>query len=112
MKLAALGVIASCRILPLVDARDGGGRPATDAIAPKQIELAGTISKSLEGATERQKNRWEEGSLSWLTWIVARLGGWNCYYGKPGPKTIALGWKRLQAMLEGAALAMGRPKLA
>jgi Transposase DDE domain len=111
MKLAALGVVASCRILQLVDARDGGGRPATDAIASEQIELAAAISSSLEGATERQKNPWPKGSLSWLSWIAARLGGWNCYYGKPGPKTMAHGWKRLQAMLEGAAIAMGRLQL-
>jgi Transposase DDE domain len=111
MKLAALGVVASCRIMQLVDARGGSCRPATDAIAPGQIAFAAVISDSLEGATQRQKNPWEKGSLSWLAWIAARLGGWNCYYGKPGPKTMAHGWKRLQAMLEGAALAMGALQL-
>ena len=111
MKLAALGAIASCRIMQLVDARDGSKRPATDAIAPEQIEVAEAIGDSLEGRTERQKNPWEKGSLAWLAWIVARLGGWNCYYKKPGPKTMADGWKRLQAMLEGAAIAMGRLQL-
>jgi hypothetical protein len=112
MKLAALGVVASCRIMQLVDARDGSGRPATDVIAPERIEMAAAISDSLEGRTERQKNPWEKGSLSWLAWIAARLGGWNCYYKKPGPKTMADGWKRLKAMLEGAAIAMGRLQLA
>lgn len=111
MKLAALGVVASCRIMQLVDARDGGGRPAADALAPERIEFAAAISDSLEGATERQKNPWPKGSLSWLAWIAARLGGWNCYYGKPGPKTMAQGWRRLQAMLEGAAIAMERLQL-
>ncbi len=111
MKLAALGVVASCRIMQLVDARDGGGRPATDAIPPEQIKLAAAISGSLEGGTGRQKNPWEKGSLSWLAWIAARLGGWNCYYKKPGPKTMAAGWRRLQAMLEGAAIAQARLQL-
>jgi hypothetical protein len=111
MKLAALGVVASCRIVQLVDARDGSRRPATDVIAPGQIELAAAIGDSLEGRTERQKNPWEKGSLSWLAWITARLGGWNCYYKKPGPKTMADGWKRLRAMLDGAAIAMGRLQL-
>lgn len=111
MKLAALGTVASCRIMQLVDARDGSERPATDAIAPEQIEIAAAISDSLEGRTDRQKNPWEKGSLAWLAWIAARLGGWNCYYKKPGPKTIAGGWKRLQAMLEGAVIAMGRRQL-
>ncbi len=111
MKLAALGAVASCRIMQLVDARDGSTRPATDAIAPEQIEAAAAISESLEGRTNRQKNPWEKGSLAWLAWIAARLGGWNCYYKKPGPKTMADGWKRLRTMLEGAAIAMGRLQL-
>jgi hypothetical protein len=93
------------------DARDGSKRPAAGAIAPEQIEVAAAIGGSLEGRTERQKNPWEKGSLAWLAWIAARLGGWNCYYRKPGPKTMADGWKRLQAMLEGAAIAIGRLQL-
>ena len=31
--------------------------------------------------------------------MVARLGGWNCYYRPPGPKTMADGWKRLAERL-------------
>jgi hypothetical protein len=73
--------------------------------------LAAAISDSLEGRTERRKNPWKKVSLSWLAWIAAQLGGWNCYYKKPGPKTMADGWKRLQAMLEGAAIATGRLQL-
>jgi hypothetical protein len=46
------------------------------------------------------------GSLSWLSWIVSRLGGWNCYYSPPpGPKTMARGWQRLAEMLDGFTLA-------
>jgi hypothetical protein len=39
--------------------------------------------------------------LAWLSWIVARLGGWNCYYKPPGPKTMRAGWDRLAAMVAG-----------
>ena len=46
-----------------------------------------------------------KGGLSWLSWVVARLGGWNCYGKKPGPKTIAAAWHRLSAMLDGYRLA-------
>ena len=35
-----------------------------------------------------------------------RLGGWNCYYKPPGPKTMTEGWKRLAERLEGYSLAM------
>jgi hypothetical protein len=30
-------------------------------------------------------------SLAWLAWIATRLGGWNCYYKPPGPKTMRAG---------------------
>ncbi len=39
------------------------------------------------------------------SWITARLGGWNGYYKPPGPKTMADGWRRLAAMLDGYAIA-------
>jgi hypothetical protein len=104
-KLATLGLLASARIIQLVDARDGSARPATDVIDGGLIEPAAAIGASLEGKTERQKNPHAEGSLAWLSWIVARLGGWNCYYRPPGPKTIARGWDRLASMLDGFTLA-------
>jgi hypothetical protein len=104
-KLAALGLVAAVRILQLTDARDGSRRPATDVVDAALIEPIATIGKSLEGKTERQKNHYRKGSLAWLSWITARLGGWNCYYKPPGPKTMATGWKHLAAMLEGYVIA-------
>lgn len=104
-KLATLGLLASARIIQLVDARDGSTRPATDVIDGELIEPAAAVGASLEGKTERQKNLHPKGSLAWLSWIVARLGGWNCYYRPPGPKTMARGWDRFAAMLDGFTLA-------
>jgi hypothetical protein len=104
-KLAALGLTAAVRILQLVDARDGSDRPATDAIDASLIEPAGAIGKTLEGKTERQRNPHTPGTMGWLSWIAARLGGWNCYYKKPGPKTMAAGWRRLAAMIAGFVIA-------
>ena len=104
MYLAALGLAAAVRIVQLVDARDGSPRPATDLIDATDIANVERISGSREGATLRQKNPWAKGSLAWLSWTVARLGGWNCYYKPPGPKTMAHGWNRLTAMLDGMRL--------
>jgi hypothetical protein len=89
--LAALALIAAARILQLTDARDGSPRPATDIIDEGEIEAVTAIGKSLEGKTQRQQNPHAVGSLAWLAWVVARLGGWNCYYRRPGPKTMADG---------------------
>jgi len=104
-KVSALALVAAARIVMLVDARGGGPRPATDLIAPELIEPVAAIAASLEGRTVRQKNQHAKGSLAWLAWVVARLGGWNCYYKPPGPKTMAAGWPRLAAMLDGFTLA-------
>ena len=104
-KLAAPGLGAATRIIQLTDARDGSPRPATDVVDANLIEPIAAIGKTLEGNTQRQKNHHPTGSLAWLAWITARLGGWNCYYKPPGPKTIATGWKQLAAMLEGFIMA-------
>lgn len=106
-KISALALVAAARIMMLVDARDGSPRPASDLIAPELIAPVAAVARSLQGKTPRQQNRHPEGSLAWLAWVVARLGGWNCYYKPPGPKTMAAGWPRLIAMLDGYRLAAG-----
>jgi Transposase DDE domain len=103
--LAALAMGSAIRIIQLVDARDGSRRPATDVASAVQIEAAATLGPTLEGKTERQRNPHPKHSLAWLSWIVARLGGWNCYYKPPGPKTMRHGWDRFAAIAEGFALA-------
>lgn len=103
--LAALGLVAAIRIIQLVDARDGSPRPASDVVDDGFAGALGHISKSLEGNTERQKNPHPPGSLGFVAWIAARLGGWNCYYKPPGPKTMRTGWNKLAAMLDGYVLA-------
>lgn len=104
-KLAALGLVAATRIVQLVDARDHSTRPASDVVDPDLYDAIEAIGCPLEGATERQKNPHAKGTLSWLSWIVARLGGWNCYYKPPGPKTMAIGWKQLASMTAGYLIA-------
>ena len=81
-------------------------RPASDVADEKVLAAAEVIGPTLEGKTERQKNAHPPRSLAWLAWIVARLGGWNCYYKPPGPKTMRAGWTRLAAMADGYAIAL------
>ena len=105
-KLAAMALAAAARIVQLVDARDGSSRPASDVADPALFGAFEAIGRQLEGKTQRQKNPHARGTLAWLSWIVARLGGWNCYYKPPGPKTMATGWKQLATMTTGFLLAM------
>jgi hypothetical protein len=104
--LAAVGLAGAVRTIQLVDARDGSPRPASDVVDDTFAEALIRLSRKLEGNTARQKNPHPPGSLAFLAWIVARLGGWNCYYKPPGPKTMRNGWNRLAATLAGYALAI------
>lgn len=103
--LAALAIGAAVRIIQLVDARDGSARPASDVANPAQVRAAMALCPSLEGKTARQRNPYPAGGLDWLSWIIARLGGWNCYYKPPGPKTMRQGWDRFAAIAQGFELA-------
>jgi len=105
-KLAAIAFVAAARTIQLVDARNGSRRPASDVADKALIAAAEVIGPTLEGKTERQKNPHPPRSLAWLAWIAARLGGWNCYYKPPGPKTMRAGWTRLAAMADGYAIAL------
>lgn len=103
--LSALALGAAVRIIQLVDARDGGPRPMSDVLDQDLQSAVTILVRDREGATEKQKNPHPQGSLAWLSWIVARYGGWNCYYKPPGPKTMAKGWERFAATLSGIILA-------
>jgi hypothetical protein len=103
--LAAVALVAAIRIIQLVDARDGSQRPASDVIDAAFAVPLQRLSAKLEGKTARQKNPHPDGSLAFVAWIAARLGGWNCYYKPPGPKTMRDGWNQLAAILQGYVLA-------
>jgi hypothetical protein len=104
-RLSALALAAAVRILQLVDARDGSSRPMSDVIDQDLLQPIAVIGKTREGDSARQKNPHPEGSLAWLSWILARYGGWNCYGKPPGPKTMAKGWDRFAAILTGYLIA-------
>lgn len=105
LKMGALAIGAAVRTIQLVDARNGGLRPASDVADRDTLDAAAAIGPTLEGKTPRQQNPYPARSLAWLSWIIARLGGWNCYYKPPGPKTMRAGWDRLAAMAAGYHIA-------
>ena len=101
-KLALVGLAAAIRTMQLVNARDGSPRPATDVIDAALLPAAEAIGATLEGRTVRQQNPHPRHSLAW---IIARLGGWNCYYKPPGPKIMRAGWTDFVAKAAGFSLA-------
>ena len=68
--------VQSCR---LGDRCRGAHPHATAANGRQPVEPAHR-SPQLGGGQNRPATRHPNGSLAWLSWIIARLGGWNCYY--------------------------------
>ncbi len=103
-KLAAIAIIAASKILQLVLARAGSvDRPATDVVAREQLPMLEALQRSLEGKTAKQKNPHPKHSIGWLSWIIARLGGWTGYASErpPGPITMSRGWHRFEQIAHG-----------
>ena len=99
--VAVTGVV----VLQLVRARDGNtDQMLQEAFDPADQPLLEAISAKLEGKTERQKNPHLKGTLAYAAWVIARLGSWDGYYGKPGPKVMRLGLQDFQLIKYGHQL--------
>jgi hypothetical protein len=108
VKLAAVATKAACIDIQLVQERDGKhGLPASTVFAEPEIETLDALSPTLEGKTDRQKNRHPVRSLARASWVIARLGGWNCYYKPPGPITFRHGMEQFYAIHRGRLLESG-----
>src|SRR5580693_2452284 len=82
-KLAMVALIAAVRAMQLVKARDGStGQPITDAVNQADLPALHSVSRTLEGRTEKLKNPFDPTTLAWFAWVVARLGGWSGYTSK------------------------------
>jgi Transposase DDE domain len=105
IKFVTAATIAAVTVMQLVKARDGTtDQSLADAFEPTDHPILEAVSTNLEGKTERQKNPHPKGSLAFATWVIARLGGWTGYYGKPGPKVIRRGLEDFQRIKYGTAL--------
>jgi hypothetical protein len=101
-RFVGAAVCAAVKVLQLVRARDGNTDQAlTDAFGPADQPLLEAVSIKLEGKTQRQKNPHPKGSLAFAAWVIARLGSWDGYYGKPGPKVMRIGLQDFQMIKYG-----------
>ncbi len=107
IKFVTASVIAAVTIMQLVKARDGTtDQKLADAFEPDDQAILEAISAKLEGATAPQKNPHPSGSLAFAAWVIARLGGWTGYYGKPGPKVMRRGLDDFRRIKFGSTLAL------
>jgi hypothetical protein len=105
IKFVTAATVAAVTVLQLVKARDGiTGQSLTDAFDPADQPILEAVSARLEGKTAPQKNPHPRGSLAFAAWVIARLGGWTGYYGKPGPRVMRRGLDDFQRIKYGAAL--------
>jgi Transposase DDE domain len=107
VKFVTAASIAAVTVMQLVKARDGTtDQQLADAFDPDDQSVLEALSTKLEGNTERQKNPHPRGSLAFAAWVIARLGGWTGYYGKPGPKVMRRGLHDFQHVKYGTTLSL------
>jgi Transposase DDE domain len=107
MKFVAAVAVATVTIMQLVRARDGTtNEQLAEAFEPDERPVLEALSTQLEGATERQKNPHPKGTLAFAAWVIARLGGWTAYYGKPGPKVMRIGLEAFRRIKYGTTLTL------
>jgi len=105
INFVAAATIAAVTVKQLVQARDGNtDQRLTDAFDPDDQPILEAVAAKLAGKTARQRNPHPNGSLAFAAWVIARLGGWTGYYGKPGPQVMRRGLHDFRAIKYGAAL--------
>jgi len=106
-RLVGAVAVTGVTVLQLVRARDGTTHQLLqDAFDPADQPLLEALSAKLEGKTQRQKNPHPKGTLAYATWVIARLGSWDGYYGKPGPKVMRIGLQDFQLIKYGHQLGL------
>ena len=94
---------------PVLSTKSRRSHCRTDSSQTLEVPALQAINATLEGRTEKLKNPFDPASLAWYAWIAARPGGWCGYtskgYRPAGPKTMARGLKKLDAMVTGYRLA-------
>ena len=82
-------------------------RNASDFFTKDELIFLFMICKKLTGKTEKQKNPHTQNSMAWVSWIIARLGGWNGYASEspPGPIIMLRGLQKFELQYEGWLLA-------
>tara|TARA_R110000737_G_scaffold350883_1_gene391255 strand:+ start:102 stop:1499 length:1398 start_codon:yes stop_codon:yes gene_type:complete len=72
----------------------------------KEISFLEKVNRKIEGQTQKQKNPYDATSLAWVTWIIARIGGWTGYKSQSpaGYITIKNGLDKYHQQYEGYLL--------
>ena len=112
-KLMIMILNAALRVMQLLLAHDNQHSQAIEEVfEPGEIKCLKGLNKTLEGETEKSKNKYDASQLSWATWVIARLGGWKAYNTQrpPGPIVLKRGLDKFATIYEGWKLALSLEK--
>jgi hypothetical protein len=104
LKLVAIAARAAIIVLQLTQARDGNSTLAAVLVfSPAEIATLEAVNATYSDPGNRRPNPHPQRCLSWASWIIARLGGWNGRQTArpPGPITFKHGLDILQTMAKG-----------
>lgn len=102
-KLSIMTLQTAVTVLQLKQARDNPSIPIDTVFDEQEQQCLEQLNATLEGKTDKQKNSYPGNSLSWATWIIARLGGWKGYSTQRPPGVITLhdGMEKFQSIFIG-----------
>lgn len=106
-RTARLALSVALKVLQLTLGRDTPNETADLVFDPTQQACLNQIAPTLDGRTTKQQNPYPPGSLAWVAWLIARLGGWSGYHSQrfPGIVTLYRGLRQFKAIFIGWHLA-------
>ena len=106
-KLCIMALSVAVTILQLTLGRENTEETADIVLDKPRQQFVEQLVPTVEGRTAKQKNPHPIGSLAWLAWLIARLGGWSGYASQrpPGFQTIYRGLQQFEMMFAGWQLA-------
>ena len=107
-KLTVLQLNNLLRVMQLLLAYDNDeSQPAGEVFSKPEIECLKELGNNLEQKKTQVKNTNSPKKLSWVSWIIARLGGWkgSPKQRPPGPITMKRGLEKFDLIFQGWSLA-------
>ena len=103
-KITAMAMAAAVQVERLVGARDGSDlAPAAEVLGYDDGAALVAASRAASRAGTAVTNPHPPGTVAYLSWVCARLGGWGGYAssGQPGSRTMARGLERFAVFRAG-----------
>ena len=100
VRLVALALPAAGAVMQLVLGRQNPApQPVLDAPA---LACLHHLAPTLDGRTEKQRNPHPPASLAWVSWCIARLGGWSGLASQRPPGVISVDAAKLAILMREA----------